>query len=91
MGFDFRTLPRCGAKVRGKKNSTCQQAAMANGRCYLHGGKSTEPRTKEGLERMRKSKIKHGRYTQDAVRKRKEFRKKLISTKYDLDRIIKNI
>lgn len=38
---------------------------MKNGRCRLHGGKSTGPRTREGLERMRQFKIKHGRYTKE--------------------------
>ena len=36
---------------------------MANGRCRLHGGKSTGPRTAEGLERMRRAKTKHGLYS----------------------------
>jgi hypothetical protein len=38
---------------------------MKNGRCRLHGGKSTGPRTPEGLERMRQSKFKHGRYSKE--------------------------
>ena len=32
---------------------------MANGRCRMHGGKSTGPRTAEGLERPRKARLKH--------------------------------
>ncbi len=38
---------------------------MKNGRCRLHGGKSTGPRTPEGLERMRQSKLKHGKFTKE--------------------------
>jgi hypothetical protein len=38
---------------------------MKNGRCRLHGGKSTGPRTPEGLERMRQSKFKHGKYSKE--------------------------
>jgi hypothetical protein len=37
--------------------------AMANGRCILHGGRSTGPRTEAGLQRMRAAKTKHGRYS----------------------------
>ena len=40
---------------------------MANGRCRMHGGKSTGPRTAEGLERMRAARTRHGRYTAKAV------------------------
>lgn len=32
--------PRCGAHCR-TTNSPCKSAAMANGRCRMHGGKST--------------------------------------------------
>jgi hypothetical protein len=44
---------------------------MRNGLCRLHGGKSTGPRTPEGLERMRRAKIKHGLYAKEAL----EFRR----------------
>ena len=33
---------------------------MKNGRCRLHGGKSTGPRTVKGLERSRYARWKHG-------------------------------
>ena len=36
---------------------------MANGRCRMHGGPSTGPRTVEGLERSRRSNWKHGYYS----------------------------
>jgi hypothetical protein len=42
--------PRCGARSK-RTGKPCQGAAMPNGRCKLHGGKSTGPRTPEGLER----------------------------------------
>jgi len=53
--------PRCGAKTR--KGTTCRAPAMANGRCRMHGGKSTGPRTPEGLERSKKANLKHGYYS----------------------------
>ena len=33
---------------------------MPNGRCRLHGGKSTGARTPKGLERVRRARLKHG-------------------------------
>jgi hypothetical protein len=30
----------------------------------MHGGKSTGPRTSEGLERMRRANIRHGNYSE---------------------------
>ena len=43
---DFSAAPRCGAKTR--RATRCQCPAMKNGRCRLHGGLSTGPRTPEG-------------------------------------------
>ena len=40
---DFLAAPRCGAATRA--GHACAQPAMRNGRCRLHGGKSTGPRT----------------------------------------------
>ena len=67
---DWRvTLPlaqactRCGARTR--IGAACQSPAMPNGRCRMHGGKSTGPRTTEGLERMRRAKTRHGIYTEE--------------------------
>ena len=41
---------------------------MPNGRCRLHGGLSTGPRTAEGLARSRRARWKHGRYSAEAKR-----------------------
>jgi hypothetical protein len=35
---------------------------MANGRCKLHGGKSTGPRTAAGVEAIQRARTKHGFY-----------------------------
>ena len=51
--------PRCGAKKRRKK-TPCGSPAMANGRCRIHGGLSTGPKTVEGIENIRKAQAKHG-------------------------------
>src|SRR5262249_20452549 len=45
--------PRCGARSK-RTGKPCRAAAMPNGRCKVHGGKSTGPRTPEGLERSRR-------------------------------------
>src|ERR1700722_6275001 len=55
--------PRCGARTRS--GSACKSPAMPNGRCRMHGGKSTGPRTAEGLERMRRAKTRHGNYSEE--------------------------
>src|SRR5215467_13712299 len=46
--------PRCGARSK-RTGKPCRAAAMPNGRCKVHGGKSTGPRTPEGLERSKSS------------------------------------
>jgi hypothetical protein len=48
---------------------------MRNGRCRLHGGLSTGPRTPEGIERIRQAVTKHGNYTAEAKAERRELRK----------------
>jgi hypothetical protein len=69
---DFSQAPRCGAKTR--RGSSCQAPAMANGRCRLHGGRSTGPKTAEGIERIRRAVTKHGRYSAAAKIERQQIR-----------------
>ena len=47
---------------------------MANGRCRVHGGKSTGPRTPEGLEWSRKAAWKHGHYSAEEKAARRKAR-----------------
>ena len=47
---------------------------MPNGRCRLHGGLSTGPKTEEGRDRIRLALLKHGRYTKEAEQERLEWR-----------------
>jgi hypothetical protein len=65
-------VPRCAA--RRKDGGACRKAAMANGRCDMHGGKSTGPRTTEGLERSRKANWRHGIYSKERKARRREAR-----------------
>lgn len=44
----------------------CQCPAMVNGRCRLHGGLGTGPKTAEGIERIRRAVTRHGRYSAEA-------------------------
>ena len=65
---------RCAAR-RKRDGKPCCQPAMPNGRCRVHGGLSTGPRTAEGLERSRRSNWKHGYYSAEAKRVRREARR----------------
>jgi len=59
-GGDPTTAPRCGARTRA--GMTCKGPAMRNGRCRMHGGTSTGPRTAEGLQRIVQARTVHGAY-----------------------------
>ena len=50
----------CGAGPRRGRAHPCRNLAMRNGRCHLHGGKSTGPRTDAGRERCRQARTIHG-------------------------------
>ncbi|MGA2883380.1 MAG: HGGxSTG domain-containing protein [Bryobacteraceae bacterium] len=50
---------------------------MANGRCRLHGGLSTGPKTAEGIERIRRAVTKHGRYAKVAKTEQQRVRELL--------------
>ena len=55
-----QSCPRCGARTRA--STPCKAPAMANGRCRMHGGASTGPRTPEGLQRIVQARTVHGAY-----------------------------
>ena len=67
---DFMSAQRCGAKTR--RGSACLAPAMKNGRCRLHGGKSTGPKTEAGIQRIREAHLKDGLHTKTAVGWRRE-------------------
>jgi hypothetical protein len=58
--------PRCGAHCR-TTGQPRQQAAMANGRCRMHGG------TNPGAPKGNRNALKHGRYTAEAIANRREI------------------
>ena len=56
----------CRAKTRSGK--PCKRIGNSkNGRCHLHGGKSTGPRTEEGLARIAAAQFKHGNRSKAAI------------------------
>jgi hypothetical protein len=62
---------RCEARTR--RGTPCQRPArLPVGRCKLHGGASTGPRTKDGLARLTEARTKHGKFTKE---KRAEARR----------------
>jgi hypothetical protein len=56
--------PRCGAHAR--TGNPCRQPAMPNGKCRLHGGRSTGPRTEAGRAALAAAHTKHGHYGAEA-------------------------
>jgi hypothetical protein len=73
--------PRCGARSK-RTGKPCRAAAMPNGRCKVHGGKSTGPRTPEGLERSRRANWKHGYYSREAKAERSRVRAGMLVLRY---------
>ena len=67
---------RCLAKTR--RATLCQKPAIkGRGRCQLHGGKSTGPRTPEGKARSIAAHTKHGRRSKAYIEQGKAIRKEL--------------
>ncbi len=69
---DPHASPRCGAHSR-RTGAPCQGPAMKNGRCRMHGGRSTGPQTNEGLERSQSARLIHGKYSASAKARKKEL------------------
>jgi len=74
----FSDAKRCGAGSKRSGEPCRAPACRGKRRCRFHGGKSTGPRTAEGLERSRRARRKHGAYSvetrQDLERLRAEIR-----------------
>ena len=56
--------PRCRARTRS--GTPCRAPAMPNGRCRMHGGPSP------GASRGNRHAWKHGRYSREAIERRRE-------------------
>jgi hypothetical protein len=70
---DPNNAPRCGARTKSRQGQPCKAPAMPNGRCWVHGGPSTGPRTLEGLARSRRARWKHGQRSAGAIAERKHL------------------
>jgi len=73
--------PRCGARSK-RTGKPCRAAAMPNGRCKVHGGKRTGPRTPEGLERSKRARWKHGYYSREAKVERSRVQAGILALRY---------
>lgn len=70
----FLNAPRCGARSRRNNYKPCRQPAMKNGRCRLHGGLSTGPKTLIGKKLSAKANFKNGLYTKKAIAEKEQFK-----------------
>jgi hypothetical protein len=70
----FLQAKKCGAKSKRNNHLPCKNAAMKNGRCRMHGGKSTGPKTEEGKKKAAAANLKDGRYTNAAIMERRRMR-----------------
>lgn len=70
---DPSKAPRCGAYAR-TTGKPCNSPAMNNGRCRMHGGASTGPKTNRGKKRAKRGNWKSGKYSAETKRKYKEIR-----------------
>ena len=62
---------RCGAKTR--RGVPCQRPAnKRNGRCRLHGGASSGPRTEQGRAKIAAANTTTGQHTKAMIARRKE-------------------
>jgi len=53
FGKSARKLGKATCGARTRKGTLCRCLALTNGRCKLHGGLSTGPKTAEGWARVR--------------------------------------
>ncbi|WP_417314651.1 HGGxSTG domain-containing protein [Cycloclasticus pugetii] len=68
----------CGAFAR-TTGKPCKRFASKNGRCKLHGGRSTG-----AINPV----VKHGRYTKESVKLRKQYVKLLSNSKTLINKIV---
>ena len=70
-------MKQCKAKSK-RSGKRCQNWAMhGKNTCRFHGGKSSGPRTQEGLEKIKSSNAKHGFYSFEKSQELKNLRQKL--------------
>jgi hypothetical protein len=65
MQLHMHRASKCRARTRS--GQSCQSPAMPNGRCRMHGGMSP------GAPKNNKNAFKHGRYTAEAIERRRKI------------------
>jgi hypothetical protein len=80
-------IRECGAKARTNKHSPCRRIAMTNGRCHLHGGKSTGAKTAEGKTRQKMGSWKHGLRSKEAIEENRRIREMINQSKQTISSI----
>jgi len=76
-------LALCGAKSK-RTGLPCRQPAMKNGRCRLHGGKSTGAKTEKGIQAIRNANIKHGLYSKKYLVEKARISNLLLTRKHKI-------
>ena len=71
---DLRSLPKCQAKAKSTEKRCGNLAVKGKRVCWIHGGRSTGPRTPEGLARSKKANWKHGFYSEEMAADRRFIR-----------------
>ena len=74
----------CGAKARTNKHQPCRRIPMENGRCHLHGGKSTGSKTPEGKLIQKMASWKHGMRSKEAIAEAKTIRQMIHAYREEL-------
>ena len=74
----------CGAKSRTNKHKPCRRISMANGRCHLHGGKSTGAKTTEGRLIQKMACWKHSSQSKEAIAEAKMVRQMIHAYREEL-------
>ncbi len=73
-------IPTCNARTKST-GKPCQRYPCKNGRCHLHGGKSTGPRTPEGKMKSQMANFKHGRRSVEFLSERKRINELIRGTR----------
>ncbi len=69
---------KCSAKSKRTGNGCMAPAMRGKAVCKTHGGRSTGPRTAEGIERIRQAQLKHGERTKEAVAESRSMSAKML-------------
>jgi len=70
----------CGAKDRNNNHRPCSNPAMENGRCRIHGGLSTGPKTDAGRRSISLANTKTGIHSKKAEEEKRRAKKLVAET-----------